>query len=126
MSKLDNFDPKNKVQVMEFLNGLVTENDLLQNSSMIYILEEQTKKDELANVIRYGNLTKEQLLLENEKITTLMHTAQSTNAPIIESVEQYMNDMHKLVESSLSNYDDISSQCDKLLIESLDSQMGYT
>lgn len=126
MSKLDNFDPKNKVQVMEFLNGLVTENDLLQNSSMIYILEEQTKKDELANVIRYGNLTKEQLLLENEKITTLMHTAQSTNAPITESVEQYMNDMHKLVESSLSNYDDISSQCDKLLIESLDSQMGYT
>ena len=107
MSKLDNFDPKNKVQVMEFLNGLVTENDLLQNSSMIYILEEQTKKDELANVIRYGNLTKEQLLLENEKITTLMHTAQSTNAPITESVEQYMNDMHKLVESSLSNYDDI-------------------
>ena len=126
MNKLDKFDPNNKVQVMEFLNGLVTESDLLHNSSMIYILEEQTKKDELANVIRYGNLSKEQLLLENEKITTLLHTAQSSNVPVSESVEQYMLSMHKLVENAISDCDDISVQCNKMLIESLDSQMGYT
>lgn len=126
MTTKKKINPNNKIEVMEFLNSLVTDEDLLHNSSMIYCLEEQTKKAELANVIRYGNLTKEQLLLEDEKLTTLSNTVIENNIAVSESVSTYMADMSKLVKSSLSNCEDMVYNCNKVIIESLDNQMGYS
>lgn len=100
MAKLT-FNPNDTEKLSEYLSSLNSVDSLLENSVFIYSSELPDKKIALESVIRFGDLTQEELTKENTKINTIMNNAILYNKPVSESLQTYLVKMSKLTKTKM-------------------------
>lgn len=93
------FDPRDKRSVIVALESIGTQEKLLQYSPIIYSFDGTMKKDSLRNLIKFGDLTLEQLSVESEKVRNLIESAVNNSIPLEESVQTYLVDMAGLIDA---------------------------
>ncbi len=107
MSKIT-FNPNNTEQLIVYLESLISIDDLLENSALIYSSELDIKKGALENAIRFGSLSMDELNAENTKLNTLMNNILLNNMPVSEGTQVYLTKMSKLVKTKIANHPDIN------------------
>ena len=98
---------------------------LLENSVSIYSSESKSKHTTLENLVRYGDLTLEQLSEENRKLNGLMTAAIEQSIPISESHQNFLVDMSKLVRTRITQVIDPAYQQRKLLVDAMENDIGF-
>ena len=92
---------------------------LLENSVAIYSSESESGHKTLENLVRYGELTLEQLSEENRKLNGIMTAAIERNIPITENHQTFLVDMSKLVKTRMTQVIDPAYQNRKLMISAM-------
>ena len=98
---------------------------LLENSVAIYSSESESGHKTLENLVRYGELTLEQLSEENRKLNGIMTAAIERNIPITESHQTFLVDMSKLVKTRMTQVIDPAYQNRKLMISAMENDIGF-
>lgn len=99
--------------------------ELLENSMHIYSSESQSDHITIENLVRYGDITMEQLSVENKKLNGIMTAAIEQNIPISESHQRFLVDMSKLVRTRITQVNDPVYQNRKLLISAMENDLGF-
>lgn len=118
-------NPNNSKEMISFLESLDTQEKLLENSLTIYGSPLEVKKAEIANVVRYGDLTIEQLSSENNKITNLMNIAIENNIPMSEKQQEYLVEMSNLVRTRIMQSDMTSVDTKLTMLGLLEDSLAF-
>ena len=108
-----------EADILEHIDGL-TESQLLQNSALIYAMENTTKTRELVDYIRFSSdITLEQLNVELEKVKKLQETAAVTESVQIDN----LNNFHTVIESAIRRKTDMKCIVNEHMMHFLENQL---
>ena len=124
MKQQSQYDMNDAVSVAEFMESLNTPKKLLENSMKIYATDSSLRRASIENVVRYEDLTMEQLSEENHKLNSVMTAAIENNIPLTEAHQTFLVDMSKLVKARIGQVNDPAYQNRKLMINVLENQLG--
>lgn len=122
MAKI-NFDPKDTDQLKSFISTLESVDSLLEYSPLIYASNDDTYRTTIENVIRFGNLTPEELNTEREKVTSIMNASILENVAVPVSQQQFLIKMDKLLTSRLNRLDSSTYGENLLILESYNERL---
>lgn len=109
-------DLTNRAAVLEHMASLEDVQSVLENSALIYSSDIPLKKDVLENIIRYDDLSMEQLSNEYRKVKGLIEHALTNHIPVSEYTQNYLMDMLNLVGSRMTNYTDTQHNINRLML----------
>lgn len=124
MAQKSQYNPKDAVSVVSFMESLNTPKKLLENSMKIYGTDSDIRRASIENVVRYEDLTMEQLSEENHKLNSVMTAAIENNIPLTEAHQTFLVNMSKLVKTRIGQVNDPAYHNRKLMVNVLENQLG--